>query len=162
VLLAFAIEFEGESDLSLAITANLLVLDEQGVRVRDLPFLTGMSKEAITMAMGVMRNKGMAAVETAGSHAKVARLSSKGREAQDTSRQLVGIIEARWQPRFGPTIHTLRASLERLVGEPSPQRSPFFRGLEAHPGGWRASVAKPNTLPHCPMVLHRGGFPDGS
>jgi hypothetical protein len=39
VLLAFAIEFECESDLSLAISANIVrVLDEKGVRVRDLPF----------------------------------------------------------------------------------------------------------------------------
>jgi DNA-binding MarR family transcriptional regulator len=166
VLLAFAIEFEGESDLSLAISANLVrVLDEQGVRVRDLPLLTGVSKEAISMAIGVLRKKGIARVETdpAGSRGKVARLTPKGREAQDTYRQLAGIIEERWRARFGlPIIRTLRASLERLVGQPSPQLSPLFRGLEPHPDGWRASVAKPNTLPHYPMVLHRGGFPDGS
>lgn len=29
-------------------------------------------------------------------------------------------------------------------------------------GGWRASVRKPDTLPRYPIVLHRGGFPDGS
>jgi hypothetical protein len=41
----------------------------------------------------------------------------------------------------------------------SPPRSRLlFRGLEPHPDGWRASVRKPNTLPHYPMVLHRGGF----
>ena len=28
--------------------------------------------------------------------------------------------------------------------------------------GWRAAVPKPETLPHYPMLLHRGGFPDGS
>jgi DNA-binding MarR family transcriptional regulator len=158
VLVAFAIEFEGESDLSLAISANL-------VRVRDLPLLTGVSKEAISMAMGVLRKKGIAVVETdpAGSRGKVARLTPKGRDAQDTYRQLAGIIEERWRARFGLLIiRTLRASLERLVGEPSPQLSPLFRGLDPHPDGWRASVAKPNTLPHYPMVLHRGGFPDGS
>jgi hypothetical protein len=27
---------------------------------------------------------------------------------------------------------------------------------------WRASVPNPETLPHYPMVLHRGGYPDGS
>jgi hypothetical protein len=60
------------------------------------------------------------------------------------------------------TIHTLRELLERLVGEPDAQPSPLFRGLEPYPDGWRASVRKPDTLPHYPMVLHRGGFPDGS
>ena len=165
VLLAFAIEFEGESDLSLSISANIVrVLDEQIVRVRDLPLLTGVSKEAIRMAMGVLQKKGIARVETdpAGSRAKVARLTPKGREAQETYYQLANIIEERWQARFGPhTIRSLRASLERLVGGSSPQLSPLFRGLEPHPEGWRASVQKPQTLPHYPMVLHRGGFPDG-
>lgn len=28
--------------------------------------------------------------------------------------------------------------------------------------GWRAPLRRPVTLPHYPMVLHRGGFPDGS
>jgi hypothetical protein len=47
-----------------------------------------------------------------------------------------------------------------LTGEPNLSR--LFRGLEPHPGGWRESVRKPDTLPHHPMVLHRGGYPDGS
>ena len=46
VLLAFAIEFERESDLSLAISANVVrVLNEKGVRVRDVPLLAGVSKD---------------------------------------------------------------------------------------------------------------------
>ena len=116
------------------------------------------------MAMGVLEKKDIVRLETdpAGSHAKFARLTPKGREVQDTYRQLADIIEERWQARFGPhTIRSLRASLERLVGGSSPQLSPLFRGLEPHPEGWRASVQKPQTLPHYPMVLHRGGFPDG-
>jgi hypothetical protein len=124
VLLAFAIEFERESDLSLAIGANVLrVLDEKGVRARDLPLPSGVSKEAIAEAY----------------------------------RRLLGIVEERWQTRFGKdAIETLRELLERLVGKP------LFRGLEPYAAGWRASVRKPGTLPHYPMVLHRGGFPDGS
>jgi hypothetical protein len=59
-------------------------------------------------------------------------------------------------------ICSLRGALERLVGEGNAQASPLFRGLEPYPDGWRASVGKPATLPHYPMVLHRGGFPDGS
>jgi DNA-binding MarR family transcriptional regulator len=166
VLLAFAIEFERESELSLAISANVLrVLDEKGVRVRDLPLLTGVSKEAIAMAMGVLQKRGVALVgpDPSGSRAKVARLTPKGRKAQEAYGQLIGIIEERWQARFGKdTLRTLRDLLERLVGEPTAQQSPLFRGLEPYPDGWRASVRKPHTLPHYPMVLHRGGFPDGS
>jgi len=166
VLLAFAIEFERESELSLAISANVVrILDEKGVRVRDLPLLTGVSKEAIAMAMGVLQKRRVAVVEPdpTGSRAKIARLTPKGREAQDGYRRLSGMIEQRWQVRFGKdTIRALRDSLERLAGEPTAQQSPLFRGLEPYPDGWRASVRKPNTLPHYPMVLHRGGFPDGS
>jgi len=27
---------------------------------------------------------------------------------------------------------------------------------------WRAKFRRPEVLPHYPMVLHRGGYPDGS
>jgi DNA-binding MarR family transcriptional regulator len=166
VLLAFAIEFESESEVSLAIGANVVrVLDEKGVRVRDLPLLSGVSKEAISMALGVIGKRGLAVVEPdqTGSRAKVARLTSSGRKVQDAYRQLLATIEDRWQARFGESaIRNLRESLERLAGEPTAQSTPLFRGLEPYPDGWRASVRKPGTLPHYPMVLHRGGFPDGS
>ncbi len=166
VLLLFAIEFERESDLSLAISANVLrVLDEKGVRVRDLPLLTGVSKEALAAAMGVLQKKRAAVVESdkTGRLTKVARLTPKGREAQQSYRRLVAIIEARWQARFGKdTIDTLRDSLVALARESTARPSPLLSGLEPSPDGWRASVPKPSTLPHYPMVLHRGGFPDGS
>jgi DNA-binding MarR family transcriptional regulator len=165
-LLAFAIDFERESDMSLAISANVLrVLGEQGVQVRDLPLLSGVSKEAISMAMGILQERHLAVIEPDpnGSRFNVIRLTSKGREAQDTYRQLLDVIEERWQARFGAdTIRNLREALERLVGEATAQSSPLFEGLEPYPDGWRASVRKPATLPHYPMVLHRGGFPDGS
>jgi DNA-binding MarR family transcriptional regulator len=165
-LLAFAIQFERKSDLSLAISANVVrVLDEKGVRVRDLPLLTGVSKEAISMALGVLQKTGVAVVEPnpTASRTKLVRLTPKGREAQDDYLQRLGLIEERWQARFGEQkIRCLRKSLERLVGQPTAQLSPLFRGLEPYPDGWRASVRKPNTLPHYPMVLHRGGYPDGS
>jgi len=150
-LLAFAIEFERESELSLAICANLLrVLDEKGVRVRNLPLLSGVSKEAIAVALGFLRKRDIAMIER-----NVARLTPKGREAQDAYRQLIDVIEERWQKRFGKdTIRSLRELLGHLAGD--------HRGLEPCPDGWRASVRKPSTLPHYPMVLHRGGFPDGS
>jgi hypothetical protein len=125
------------------------------------------------MGMGILRKKRLAVVEPdpSGSWAKVARLTPKGREAKDAYRQLLINIEQRWQARFGKnTIHALREPLEQLVGQPTAPQSPRFRGLEPYPEGWRASVRKPETpkprnpetLPHNPMVLHRGGFPDGS
>jgi DNA-binding MarR family transcriptional regulator len=166
VLLAFAIEFERESDVSLAISANVLrVLDEQGVRVRDLPLLSGVSKEAMTTALRFLQKYSCVIIEPnpASSRGKVVRLTPQGREAQDAYYYLVWAIEERWQTRFGrDTISGLRRVLERLVGEATAQLSPLFKGLEPYPDGWRASVRKPDILPHYPMVLHRGGFPDGS
>jgi DNA-binding MarR family transcriptional regulator len=155
VLLAFAVEFERESELSLAIALNLLrVLDEKGISVRELALLTGVSKESLSMAMGVLEKKHIAVVESR-NRTKIARLTRKGREIQEASRALIGAIERRWQSRFGTD--DLRESLERIVGDPA-----LRSGLEPYPDNWRASVRRPETLPHYPLVLHRGGFPDGS
>jgi DNA-binding MarR family transcriptional regulator len=165
VLLAFTIEFERESGLSLAMSANVVrILGEDGARVRDLPRLSGVSKEAISMSVRFLEKRGYVVVEPdpTASRAKLVRLTPTGREAQDAYRRLLGVTEERWQARFPEDIRNLRESLERLVGEPDGELSPLSRGLMPHPGGWRASVRKPAGLPHHPMVLHRGGWPDGS
>ncbi len=147
VLLAFAMEYERESDWSLAVGANLLrILDAEGVRVRDFPRLSGVSKEAIAVALGLLQ-KGDAVIVTPEKSGKVARLTAKGVEAQKRYFRLLEDIEQRWQGR-----HRLREAL----------RLSLFAGLEPYPEGWRASVPRPVMLPHYPMVLHRGGFPDGS
>jgi DNA-binding MarR family transcriptional regulator len=166
VLLAFAAEFERESGLSLAISANVLrLIGDGGVRLRDLPRLSAVSKEAIAVSVGRLEERGFAVVEpeSPGSRVKTLRLTPKGRRAQETYKSLVWAIEERWQANFGEdTVRNLRQLLERLIGEPTAQASPLFRGLEPYPDGWRAAVPRPDGLPHYPMVLHRGGFPDGS
>jgi hypothetical protein len=151
-LIAFADEFETESDLSLAISADVVrVLDETGVRQRDIPQLGGVSKEAIAMAMGILQK--MKLVEA---KERFVRLTSKGLEAQKGYTRLVSAIEKRWEKDFGiQTILRLRDELEHLSGK-------LFLGLEPYPDNWRARVPKPEVLPHYPMVLHRGGYPDGS
>jgi DNA-binding MarR family transcriptional regulator len=163
-LLAFTLDFESESDLPLPIAANVLrVLDEDGVRIRDLPRLTGVSKEATSMSLGFLERKGHLVIDLdpAATQVKVARLTPNGRNAQDAYRQLLGRIEERWHATYGDAeVRRLRRSLEGLVGDRS--RSPLSGGLKPYPDGWRASVRTPDTLPHYPMVLHRGGFPDGA
>ena len=165
-LLAFAIEFERESDLSLAISANVVrLLNEEGVRARELPRLSGVSKELIKVSVGFLnkhRYVAMAPDPTA-KGSKLVRLTAKGGQAQEAYRQRLGVIEERWQERLGEgTIRKLRKSLECIVGDGTSQRSPLFRGLDPYPEGWRASLSPPDTLPHYPMLTHRGGFPDGS
>jgi DNA-binding MarR family transcriptional regulator len=165
-LLAFALEFEAESELSLAICANVLrLVGEEGVRVRDLPRLSAVSKEAIAIATSFLSKRGYAQVkpESPGSRVKALVLTAKGKRAQNTYRELLQKIEDRWQERHGKdAMRAVRQSLERLVGEPTAESSPLFQGLSPYPDGWRAVVPKPEGLPHYPMVSHRGGYPDGS
>ena len=160
VLLAFAMEFERESKLSLAVCANTLrVAGEDGVRVRDLPRLAGVSKEAIATALGLLKKGAYATVasDPPAGRVPMLRLTVKGHDAAGAYDRLVWAIEGRWGARWGEdAVRCVRELLEPLAGEP------LFRGLEPCPDGWRASVPRPETLPHYPMILHRGGYPDGS
>ena len=162
-LLAYAIEFETESERSLAIGANLLrVLTPDGVRTRDIPALAGVSKEAVAMAMGVVAKNGLAAEgpDPAGGRWKVTRLTPAGMRARRSYHDLTAAIEERWRDRFGAgAVSGLRAGLEVLAAGDPPS---LWRGLEPYPDGWRAKARRPAVLPHYPMVLHRGGYPDGS
>lgn len=152
VLLAFALDFESQSELSLAISANVVrVLDEKGLPVRDLPRLSGVSKEAIGTALSFLEKRGYAAIESV-SRTKLARLTPRGLEAQSAYRERLAAIEKRWEARYG----NLTEALEPFAVEA------LLRAIEPHPENWRASMPRPETLPHFPMVLHRGGFPDGS
>lgn len=166
VLLAFAIEFETDSKVSLAICANVIrILDQKGVRLRDLPVLSGVSKPAISMAMGILRKFRLAetVADPSGGKSKLVRLTAVGRQVQLHYLQSLAAIETRWRDRHGPeVIRRLRESLEELAGDGTPKGSPLFEGLKPYPDGWRAAVRKPTTLPHFPMVLHRGGYPDGA
>ena len=164
VLLGFALEYEASFELSLAVGANVLrVLGPEGTQLRDLPLLTGISKEAVTWAMGVLLRARRAVEEPnpAASRGKVARLTPAGLRAQRRYLELLGTVEDRWRQRFGSDA-TLRQSLEALAVGADGQPPPLFQALEPYPDNWRASVRPPSTLPHYPMVLHRGGYPDGS
>src|SRR6202041_1080554 len=75
----------------------------------------------------------------------------------------LGTVEDRWRDRFGrDTIGALRRPLEALALGADGQPPPLFQGLEPYPDNWPAAVRPPRTLPYYPMVLHRGGYPDGS
>jgi hypothetical protein len=163
VLLAYTLDFERQSELSLPLSANFLrVLDRKGVSVRELPVLAGVSKEATAMALTFLAKTPFVAVEGASAACKRARLTPVGEKLQTTLPRLHAEVAARLEtPRLRPV-------LERVL-----EHADFVRGLEPHPDGWRASkaylartqamLADPRAaLPHYPMVLHRGGWPDGS
>jgi hypothetical protein len=114
------------------------VLGANGTRRRDLPALTGTAKEAVSWATGILIRAHLAAEEPdpAAGRGRVARLTLGGLDAQRRHHE--------------------------LAAAPDGVPSPLFEGLEPYPDNWRASVRRPATMPHYPMVLHRGGYPDGS
>jgi len=167
-LLAFTLEYEDESDLSLALSADVVrVLSADGLPQRDLPANSGVSKEAITAAVGFLRRNGYVAVEPdpAGG-SKLVRLTEKGLDAQARHVRIAKTVEERWRKRLGRDFDRLSKA---LVTGPR-----LALGLRPYPDGWRASrnpyraqteavLADPvSALPWYPMVLHRGGYPDGS
>jgi len=186
VLLAFTLDYEDAADwepeyrLSLTIGANVLrVLDAVGVRLRDLPALAGVSKEAISMSLGLLTRGGLAETEPdpAGTRGQAVRLTPGGLRAQHDSQRRLADIEAAWADRFGATeLAALAGSLDDLLTRPAGAADgvPLMAaGLHPPPGGWRAQapylsqtramICDPaGALPHHPMVLHRGGWPDGS
>jgi DNA-binding MarR family transcriptional regulator len=163
-LLLIAIDFEARSTVSLANCADVLrVLDDQPIPIRDLPLRSGVSKEAISMGLGVLVKRGLAVIDQnpAGRPGKVARLTTKGTESQRMHARLLRVVEEDLESRFGASvIGAVRESLAVLAGDS--RGSGLFPALAPYPEGWRASVRKPETLPQFPMVLHRGGYPDGS
>jgi hypothetical protein len=150
VLLAYTLEFERESDLSLPLVANLArVVGTEGLLVRDVPAAAGISKEATSVALTALTRSGHALVEGRTAATKAVRLTDSGERAE---------------AEFGG----FRMALDSVLDHPD-----LATGLRPLPRGWRAS--KPylshtetllrdprGTLPHYPMVLHRGGWPDGS
>jgi len=166
VLVSFTLDDEAVSKLSLAISANTLrVLDREPTRLRDLPRRTGVSKEGNAMCTGFLVRRECAVIEPdpTATRGKVIRLTDKGVRARANDERNLAETEERWRATFGaPALGALRAALEPLVGDGTLASSPLAPGLRPEPGNWRASIRTPETLPHYPMVLHRGGFPDGS
>jgi hypothetical protein len=156
VLSAFTLEDERSAEVSLPLCANVLrVIDSGVVRLRDLPALSGVSKEAIAMATGYLERNSLAS----GEPDRAIRLTPDGLDALDSYRV-----------RASRRNHDdLRAALDAVVA----QRESLSKGLVPPDGCWRGQppylaqtkrlLTDPTkALPWQPMVLHRGGWPDGS
>ena len=133
-LLAFTLEYEDESDLSLVLCTNVVrVLSVDGVPVRDLPGRPGVSKEAITAAVGFLQRSGYVAVEPdpAGG-AKVVRLTGQGLAAQAKHARLAKAVERRWRKRLGPSFDRLTKA---LISGPQ-----LALGLRPYPDGGRCAT----------------------
>jgi predicted transcriptional regulator len=176
VLLALALDFEQQSDLALgiatadhvsrlAIGANVLrVIDEQGVRVSQVPARTGLAKMAVDNQLGSLEDGGYIVVgpDPGGSRFKVAIPTAKGLRAQQLYGRWTGEVEERFGERFGPAAcPELRQAVGSIVCDDGAD-SPFRQGMDPYPDGWRAQLSRPEVLPDYPVVSMRGGFPDGS
>jgi DNA-binding MarR family transcriptional regulator len=115
VLLAYTLDFERESKLSLPLSANVVrVLGEKGELVRDLPSAAGVSKEAIAMALTVLTKNGYVAVDGTTAATKRVRLTAKGRKEQAGQDRLHAEVEKGWRRRFGADeVRRLPSSLQR-------------------------------------------------
>ncbi len=169
-LMAYTLDFEDGSALSLPLSANVFrVLDGDSVPIRDLPSLTGISKEAVAVSLTSLAKTDYVIVEGAPASERTIRLTPAGEKLRTIQRRLHAGIGKRWATRFGTNVVLpLRGALEHILDHPE-----LPRGLTPYPDGWRAStpyahktqavLADPRgRLPHCPIVLHRGGWPDGS
>jgi DNA-binding MarR family transcriptional regulator len=89
VLLGFAVEYEADSGVSLAIGADILrVLSAEGVRPRDIAARSGVSKEAVAMALTWLKSVGLAeeSPDPAARRGKVVRLTARGAGARAVRR----------------------------------------------------------------------------
>jgi len=155
-LTALTLEHEHGSTASLPIAANVLrVIDGDVVAIGDLPRLSGVSKEAIAMAASYLDRKELAELRPGRS----ITLTAAGRGALADCQARA--TRRRHQP--------LQACLEAILS----QREALANGLIPPQGCWRGEkpylaqtqrvLADPAAaLPWHPMILHRGGWPDGS
>ncbi len=156
VLTALTLRQEKEAEVSLPVGSNFLrVIGTQALRTRDLPSLSGISKEAVGMGINYLGRRHLAELVPGGS----VRLSDAGLDALDGFRARAAGVKDR----------ALQAALLAIVS----QRQALAAGFVPPAGCWRGQkpylaqtqrlLADPwAALPWQPMVLHRGGWPDGS
>lgn len=156
VLTAATLDHERWSAVSAPLGADLLrVIGTDTVPVGELPGRSGLSKEAVAMAVGFLQRRGLALPAPSRSLA----LSPDGLDALEGYRRCAARARD----------DRLRAALDRIVS----QAEALSAGLAPPAGCWRGEkpylsqtrrlLADPTAaLPWHPMVLHRGGWPDGS
>lgn len=155
-LTRLTLDHESESQVSLPLAANgLRLLGDGPVRIRDLPARSGISKEAVAMLTGYLARNGLAELAPG----RTISLRSSGTDALENYRR--GAAERR------------DASLAQALQELLARSDALSAGLVPPAGAWRGEarysmqtarlLADPTgALPWQPMVLHRGGWPDGS
>jgi hypothetical protein len=159
-LLLYTLEHESVSEVPLTMAANLVrVIGDEGARTSDLARRSGISKEAMGFLTG-WRQRPRLSLESA---PRTLSLTAAGQSANADYETLARTIEQSWSRRFpGDLTGRLRSALEQVVVDTTLDQSPLAFLVKAPQGCWRSWVKTPETLPHFPMILHRGGYPDGA
>ena len=152
-LVQFAIEVEQVSPLPMVHAANVgRVLLAGPVSRRDLSDRTGVAKETLAVMVGILEKSRM----VTGEGPKAVALTANGNAGTASTLASVSAVEDRW------CAAALREALEPLAGDGTLAGSPLPLAVDPPNGTWRAHRPLPATLPHHPVVSHRGGYPDGS
>lgn len=151
-LLLFTIDVEATSPVPLVLSTNVLrALHAGPLAKKRLPTVTGVAKETLDVMTGRLHKHGLITQ----SPDKTFDLTDSGRRAAADATTAVASAEARWPA-------DLRAQLEPLTGDGTVEGSALAEAIRPPEGTWRHRRPEPQTLPHHPVVSHRGGFPDGS
>jgi hypothetical protein len=160
-LLAYTLEVERGSELSLPLAENVVrPLADSDLDVRELPAAGGISKEGVAMALTWLTKNGHVEVD-----AKQARVAAAGLDAIEGVDRRHKEVES----GLGDPARRLRAAMQPFLDRPGS----LAEGLQPPEGGWRGErpyleqtervLSDPFAhLPRYPLVLHRGGWPDGS
>jgi hypothetical protein len=155
-LAAATIDHEQGSAVSLPLGATVLrVMGPDAVRPRDLPAMTGLSKEGIAMATGYLQRSGLA-VPTPD---RTLSLTPAGLGALEDYRDRAVRPEGRGLREALGAVLEQRQALSACFVPPEGS----WRGEPPYLAQTRRLLADPLVaLPWHPMVLHRGGWPDAS
>lgn len=157
-LIAVGALFERDSDVSLAICANVVRVIDGPARVRDLPARSGISKQAVEMALSFLTRRGYASLSTY-DRSRTVTLTEKGVHLRERFPALLETVEGAIAEKAGSdAFRRLRAAVEAVTVP----RETLLAGLEPYSDNWRAKMGRRQHLPEFPMPLHRGGYPDGS
>jgi hypothetical protein len=100
---------------------------------------------------GQARREGLVTI----SDTKEVAITDEGRAAVVAAEAAVAAVEAGWPSAF-------RDLLGPLVGDGTVEGSALAEAIRPPEGTWRHRRPQPPTLPHHPVISHRGGYPDGS